>query len=103
MLESDIKGAARDYLLLTGWFTFPIMQGMGSYHGIPDRYAIKNGIEVWIEFKRPGGKQSEKQKIFQSEIERHGGHYILAESIDELIEKLKERGNNATVSAGQKR
>ena len=49
--ETAIKKAIKDYLRLSGWFTFSIMQGLGSYRGIADIYAIKNGNGLWIEVK----------------------------------------------------
>lgn len=88
--EHDIEHAARDYLLWTGWYTFHIQQGLGCHPGIADRYAIKNGVSAWIEFKKPGGRQSDDQKLFQAEVESHGGIYILARSLDDVITMTKK-------------
>jgi hypothetical protein len=87
--ENDIEHAARDYLLWTGWYTFHLQQSLGCHPGIADRYAIKDGVSVWIEFKKPGGRQSDYQKLFQAEVKRHGGVYILAKSVEDVIEGLK--------------
>lgn len=45
------------------------------------------GQLVCIEVKAPRSYQSLEQKEFQKEIERHGGIYILARSITDLIER----------------
>lgn len=44
----------------------------------------------WIECKRPGGKQSPEQKSFQEKVEAEGQNYLLVESIDQVIEWVKE-------------
>lgn len=44
----------------------------------------------WIEVKRPGGKQSPEQKSFQVKVEAQGQNYLLVESIDQVIEWVKE-------------
>ena len=86
--ENDVKDQAKDYLTKTGWFSFPLLQGLGSYHGLPDRIAIKNGWVVFIEFKSPTGKQSEKQIEFQTMIELKGGVYLLIDNLDDLMAAL---------------
>jgi len=82
--ESDIQAQIRDYLRWAGWFCIKIHQTLGSYRGIADLYALKNGQHVWIEVKAPGGKQSEHQKQFQRDIERHGGTYVLARGVEDI-------------------
>jgi hypothetical protein len=82
--ETEIKNQIKAYLDALGIFHFPIMQGMGSYRGIPDRIAISHGISYYIEIKSQKGVQSTYQKQFQSDIERSGGIYILARGIGDL-------------------
>lgn len=84
MRESEIQAQIRDYLRLCGWFIVKIHQSLGSYRGIADLYALRGGQHVWIEVKRPDGRQSEYQKRFQRDIERHGGTYILARGIEDV-------------------
>ena len=87
--EKDVRRVCRDYLLIKGWFVFHLLQGIGCYPGLSDMVAIKEGRVLFIEYKRPGrGKQSEKQKIFQADIERAGGEYILVEGLEDLIDKI---------------
>lgn len=82
--ETAVKRQIKEYLDVLGIFHFPITQGMGSYKGIPDRIAIKNGVSYYIEIKAENGKQSPYQKQFQADVERSGGIYILAKGISDL-------------------
>jgi len=88
--ESDIRRQIQDYLRWTGWFVYYNLQGLGSYPGLSDLVAIKGGQVVHIEVKVPGGRQSEKQKKFQEDLEAAGGEYILARGIED-VEHLTRR------------
>lgn len=87
--ESQVQKAVKEYLAWNGWFTFKIHQSLGSYKGIADLFAIKDGLGIWIEIKTPAGRQSEYQKLFQRKIENHGGIYLLVRGIEELENKLR--------------
>lgn len=88
--ESDIKNQVKDYLSLRGWFHFPLTAGMGSYKGIPDRIAIKNGRVLFLEIKKPvGWKQSDEQKDFQANVEREKGEYYLVKSLEDIMNILE--------------
>jgi len=82
--ESDIQRQIKEYLQWHGWFVVKIHQSLGSYKGIADLYALKDGQHVWIEVKTARGKQSYYQKRFQQDIEKHGGTYILARSVSDV-------------------
>ena len=71
--ETAVKKSIRDYLKLSGWFTFSIMQGLGSYRGIADIYAIKNGNGLWIEVKAGKGKTTLLQERELKLIMEAGG------------------------------
>ena len=87
--ERDIPRVCKDYLEIKGWFVFHLLQGLGCYPGLTDIVAIKDGRVLFIEYKKPSrGKQTEKQKIFQADIERAGGEYILVKSLEDLIEAI---------------
>jgi hypothetical protein len=43
----------------------------------------------WIELKADGNRQSEFQKSFQAQVEAHGHTYIVARSLEGVIEVLK--------------
>jgi hypothetical protein len=83
--ESEIQRAIKQYLSMCGWFVVKIHQSMGSYKGIADLYALKDGSAVWIEVKTPTGKQSEYQKAFEIDIIRNGGRYLVASGIEDVI------------------
>jgi len=46
---------------------------------------------VWIEVKAEKGKQSELQKSFQQKVESEGHRYILARSVDDVLEVLNAK------------
>ena len=81
VFESEIRGQVKEYLEWKGWFVFYHLQGLGSYPGLPDLQAIKDGQTIYIEIKRPGGRQSERQKKFQEDLEGAGGIYIVAHGV----------------------
>jgi len=83
--ENDVKRQVKDYLSIKRYYHFPILQGLGAKRGIPDIIAIKNNRVLFLECKRPGGKQSDYQKQFQADIEGHGGEYYTVKSLDDLI------------------
>ena len=88
--EKDVRKVCKDYLLLKGWFTFHLLQGLGCYPGLTDLVAVKDGRVLFIELKRPGrSKQSDRQKKFQADIERVGGEYILVDSLEGIMEVVK--------------
>jgi len=84
MKESDIRKQIQDYLRWTGWTVLYHLQGLGSYRGMSDLQALKDGRAVFIEVKRPGGKQSDVQKKFQQTVEKAGFEYVLAKSVDDV-------------------
>ena len=50
-----------------------------------------NGRRLEIEVKKPkGGRQKESQKKFQEMIEKFGGVYILARSVQDVYDALKK-------------
>ncbi len=83
--EADIQAAIRQYLQLKGWFIVKIHQSLGCYRGIADLYALKAGRHVWIEVKTPRGKLSRHQERFKADVEAHGGKYVVARSVDDVI------------------
>jgi len=82
--ESEIQRQIKEALQWRGWFVVKIHQSLGSYRGIADLYALRDGQHVWIEVKTDRGVQSEYQKKFQRDIEKHGGTYILARSVEDV-------------------
>jgi Holliday junction resolvase len=86
--ETYIRRSITDALRLAGWAVFYIFQGLGSYKGISDLIAIKDGLTVYIEVKTETGRQSEYQKQFERIVTDHGGKYYLARSVNDIAELL---------------
>jgi len=89
--EANIQRQIKEYLQWHGWFVVKIHQSLGSYKGIADLYALKDGQHVWIEVKTSKGKLSMYQEAFKREVIRHGGEYIVARSIEDIEEYLSRR------------
>ena len=90
--ENSVKDAVKKYLYYKGWFSFPILQGLGAHKGISDRIAVKTNITLFIECKGPKGKQTPDQIRFGNTIIYHGGphlHYIVVKKILDLIEYVE--------------
>ncbi len=56
--------------------------------GGPDIVAVIRGQYVGIECKAGKGRQNDNQKLFQAELERAGGRYILVRTLDDLVKAL---------------
>jgi hypothetical protein len=93
--EAHILAATRHYLQIRGWFVIRNQQSMGSHKGLSDLQAIKNGLTVYIETKRPGGKLSDHQVKFQEAVEGHGSQYIVIKSLDEIQGAVEMLDNEA--------
>lgn len=93
--EKDIQATIIEYLKLKGIFHYRnntgafIDQNKHLYRfgaiGSPDIVVVKDGLYIGIEVKTPHGTQSETQIKFQKELERAGGQYVLARSVDDII------------------
>lgn len=61
--------------------------------GVSDIYAVKDGVSIWIECKRPvGGKLSDGQRNFLDAMNRNGAVGIVVNGIESLEKQLKEAG-----------
>lgn len=90
--ERDITRAIRAFLSMMGICHYKQWQGLGSERGIPDIICIVKGQYVGIEVKTPKGKMSEHQLKWQARIKDNGGRYILARSVDDVIEAFRQTG-----------
>jgi hypothetical protein len=97
--ETSLKRAIKGLLKANGWMVVPILQGLGSYKGVPDFDCTRKGVNIKIEVKSPRGRQSEHQKRYQVDLEEHGGTYLLINNIDDLIDWL-ERNNGINRRVG---
>jgi Holliday junction resolvase len=53
VLERDITKSIKDYLKKNNWYVVKIAGGRFQQAGLPDLLAIKNGVTVFLEVKRP--------------------------------------------------
>jgi len=99
MKEQGIQKQIKDYLTLKGWFviknnTVGVWKAKTKHYipsqskGLADLTVIKDSKVIMIEVKKKGGRQSENQIQFQKDWEQHGGEYMLAYSLEEVIEKI---------------
>lgn len=49
---------------------------------------LPGGVRLEIEVKGPDGRQTEEQRAFQRMIERFGGVYVLARSVDDVSQAI---------------
>ena len=90
--ETIVKNEVKDWLNIKGWFNFPILQGLGSYKGISDKIAVKDGIVLFIETKSEKGKLTPDEEQFMRDIVEHGGHHIIARGYEDIENYLKAIG-----------
>ena len=99
MLEKDIQKTIIEWLSLKRIFFYRNNSGMvfmanrdGTKRamrvgavGSPDLVCVLGGRYIGIECKKKGGKMSDSQHIFKEKLEKSGGKYILAFSLDDVI------------------
>lgn len=113
-MEDEIQGAAVDYLQARGELVLEnrsgkmnalasrLTGGKKSEKGSPDvivflgrrsylsrQVAPDHGMTLSIEFKRPGQKQSPEQMEWQANLEARGHLYLVAHSVEEVIEYME--------------
>ena len=87
--ETDLKQQLKDYLSVKGIFNYHLLQGIGSYKGIPDRILHYGGRVIYLEIKKPGGKLSKYQVVFEQQCCLDDIRYVVVHSLEELQEALK--------------
>lgn len=63
--------------------------------GVPGQADIQgllapSGRALYIEVKSAKGRQSQQQRRFETMITKHGGLYILARSVQDVLDRLPE-------------
>lgn len=82
--ESKVKKDIKAYLKSIGAVVIPIPGGAYGSNGAPDMVACYEGRFIALEGKANDGKQADWQKLRQRQIERAGGIYVLAWSVDDV-------------------
>jgi hypothetical protein len=85
--EHDVCEELKAWWRAHDFYVIRNQQGLGSKKGVSDYTVIRKGRVAFVEAKATNGKQSENQKDFQSGVERAGGVYILAHSLQEFNEE----------------
>lgn len=85
--HSDLQRQAKDYLRLRGWAVMHHQAGFGTYKGISDLSAIKDGRTIYVEVKAGKDELRKDQREFRDMIEAQGGTFIEYRRLEDLIEK----------------
>lgn len=84
--EKQIETKGRKWAVDHGWycrkFTSP------AHRSVPDRLFLKDGITVYIEFKKPDNVPTKAQWEEIMEIRAHGGRADWTDSVDRMIDIL---------------
>ena len=88
--ETHIKQHCKKLLAIKHVFNYHLLQGVGSYKGVPDRILHYKNKVVYLEIKKPGGKMSPAQLIFKAQCEEDGVTYWCVSDIVELDKLLEE-------------
>lgn len=62
----------------------------GALAGASDLMVIAERRVLFIEMKKPGGRQQQTQKEFQRRVEVLGHKYVVCYSLDDFMQKVKE-------------
>ena len=100
--ESDIQALILIYLTFLP-DTYAQRQNTGAAHdgrrlvryGVPgqgDILCCMRGRFIEVEVKTKTGRQSDAQKLRERNITKAGGIYILARSVDDVKDRLREEG-----------
>lgn len=82
--ESALKIQIKDYLNIMRVFSYPVLQGLGCYPGIPDRILHYKGSVIYLEIKTGRGKLSSAQQAFREQCERDKIPYYIIRSLEDL-------------------
>lgn len=80
--ESTIQKQVKDAMQRAGWIVNKIIQCTNN--GWPDLECYKDGVTVFIECKRPGGKVSPLQQYRHDILRRAGFKVLIIDNIEQL-------------------
>lgn len=76
----DIEKPAIEYAKKRGWMVEKVKSL--SRNGFPDRYFLRNGRTVLVEFKAPDKPPTPQQLKRHREIREHGGEIHVIDNLD---------------------
>ncbi len=85
-IEKSIENSCIDYAKKNGWLYRKV--AYKGRAGAPDRWFLKGGIWVLIEFKQEGGVLSKLQELDHADLEKHGQHVHVCWSVAQFKETL---------------
>lgn len=89
--ETHVLRAIKEYLQYKGYFVYRNQANIGSHKGIADLTALKADLPaLYIEVKSTKGVLSDAQRAFGDEVVNHGHCYIVARSVQDVIEALQK-------------
>ena len=89
--EKKIQKEIVTYLKEEKYSVDVITKGMHGNNGISDIIAVGNGKILYIEVKRPGKKATELQRLFLKEKARMGAIVIVATSVNDVKDILRQK------------
>ena len=92
-LEKKIENEIKAYIKVCGGLPYKIHGGdLYQETGIPDILACWGGLFFGIEVKRPGEKPSALQLAQGARIKKAGGYFIVAYSLQDVIDYIRKEG-----------
>ena len=91
MLEADIEKKACHAAKAAGWLAYKFSSP--GKRSVPDRLFCKNGMAVFIEFKRPGGYLTPKQQFEIDKLQKAGFTATCCWSVNEAMSVLQAAEN----------
>lgn len=76
----DIEQPATEYAKSRGWFIQKVISQ--SSRGFPDRFCVRKGRVMLVEFKKPGGEPTPQQVLRHSELRLHGVEVHLVDNLE---------------------
>lgn len=90
--EKEIENEIKQYIKEHGGLCYKIHGGdLYQEVGIPDLLCCIYGLFFGIEVKDPQGKPSAIQLAQGARIKKAGGHFIIAKSLDDVIDYIEHR------------
>ena len=89
MREQDIQLRIRKWFEANGWIVLKTVAL--STAGWPDLIALKEGVTIFVEVKKPGGKLSDLQAFRIEQLIKAGFQAFTAYSFSDFQKKINEK------------
>lgn len=85
--EIEIERPASEYAERRGWFEIKIEKA--SKRAFPDRYYVRKGRTILVEYKAPGEGPTEQQAKRHRELRAHGAEVFVIDNLDDAYELFR--------------